>query len=153
APTCNQGLFSENFDSVNAPALPSGWSSEDLDVLVQEWVTSSTTPDTAPNDAFVNDHAFEIDARLYSPVISIPTTNARLTFRNNYSLYTQGNYAATDAGALEISINGGSFKDIIEAGGSFIAGGYNLIATTDNPIAKDRQLDSSGGFPCWSGNT
>src|SRR5207248_434239 len=79
--------------------------------------------------------------------------NARLTFRNSYSLYTVRNYAATDAGTLEISINGGSFKDILEAGGSFIAGGYSAIATTDNPIAKDRQLDSSGGFRCWSGNT
>ena len=151
--SCNQALFSENFDNVTAPVLPSGWRSEDLDVQAQQWTTSPTTSDTAPNNAFIHDPAFEIDARLYSPVISVPSTNARLTFRNNYSLYTAGNYGATDAGALEISINGGVFKDIIEAGGSFIAGGYNAIASTDNPIAKDRQLDSSGGFPCWSSNT
>ena len=152
-PTCNQALFSEDFDNVTAPVLPSGWSSQDPDVQAQQWTTSSTTSDTAPNNAFIHDPAFEIDGRLYSPVISVPSTNARLTFRNNYSLYSARNYGATDAGALEISISGGPFKDIIEAGGNFIAGGYNAIATTDNPIAKDRQLDSSGGFPCWSGNT
>src|SRR5205814_6266234 len=119
----------------------------------QQWTTSSSSPDIAPNDAFISDPAFEIDARLYSPVISVTSPNARLTFRNSYSLYTVRNYAATDAGTLEISINGGSFKDILEAGGSFIAGGYSAIATTDNPIARDRQLDSSGGFPCMSGHT
>jgi CSLREA domain-containing protein/uncharacterized repeat protein (TIGR01451 family) len=152
-PTCNQALFSESFDSVIAPSLPAGWSSQDPDVQAQQWTTSSTTSETAPNNAFVNDPAFETDARLYSPLISIPTNTARLNFRNNCSLYTKGNYDATDAGVLEISINGGPFQDVIEAGGRFIAGGYDAIATTDNPIAKDRQLDSSGGFPCWSGNT
>jgi CSLREA domain-containing protein/uncharacterized repeat protein (TIGR01451 family) len=152
-PTCNQALFSENFDNVTAPVLPSGWRSEDPDVQALQWKTSSATSDTAPNNAFINDPAFEIDARLYSPVISVPSTDARLTFRNNYSLYSARNYGATDAGALEISINGGPFTDIVEAGGNFIAGGYSAIATTDNPIAQDRQLDSSGGFPCWSGNT
>jgi CSLREA domain-containing protein/uncharacterized repeat protein (TIGR01451 family) len=152
-PTCNQTLFSENFDNVTAPLLPSGWSSEDLDVQVQQWKTSSTTSETAPNNAFIDGPAFEVDARLYSPVISIPSSNARLSFRNNCSLYTKGNYNATDAGALEISINGNSFQDIIEAGGKFIAGGYDAIGFLDNPVAKDRHLDSNGGFPCWSGNT
>jgi len=152
-PACNKALFSEQFDNVTAPALPSGWTSQDSDVPAQQWTTASTTSDIAPNNAFIDDPAFEIDAMLYSPAISIPSSNARLSFRNNCGLYRLGDYNATDAGALEISINSGPFQDIIEAGGRFIAGGYDSIATTDNPIAKDRHLDSSGGFPCWSGNT
>ena len=91
-PTCNQALFSENFDNVTAPVLSSGWRSEDPDVQAQQWTTSSTTSDTTPNNAFIHDPAIKIDGRLYSPVISVPSTNARLTFRNNYSLYSARNY-------------------------------------------------------------
>ena len=40
---------------------------------------------------------------------------------------------------LEISINGGPFLDIIAAGGSFIAGGYNsAITVTDSVLTVGR---------------
>ena len=46
---------------------------------------------------------------------------------------------------LEISIDGGAFADIIDAGGSFVTGGYgNTISdATDSPI---------GGRPAWTGD-
>ena len=45
---------------------------------------------------------------------------------------------------LEISINGGAFADIIQAGGNFISGGYThtILSGFGNPIA---------GRMAWSG--
>ncbi len=153
--TCNQAVFSEDFDNVTAPALPSGWRSEDLDVPAQQWTTSSTTPEIPPNDAFVADPAFEIDSRLYSPVITVPSSNARLTFRNNYSLYYTGRpYDNSDGGVLEISINGGAYLDIVDAGGSFMSGGYNGTTGVNNPVFNCcHDFDSNGGRAVWTGNT
>src|SRR6267154_1911193 len=39
-----------------------------------------------------------------------------------------------DGGVLEIKIGGGSYTDIVAAGGSFVSGGYNatLISTNGN---------------------
>ena len=50
-----------------------------------------------------------------------------------------------DGGVLEISIAGGQFQDIINAGGQFITGGYN---TTLNP-----STNPIGNRPAWSGAT
>src|SRR3989442_676703 len=41
-------LFSENFDGVTAPALPTGWTTSHTGDQL-DWVTSTTTPHTAPN--------------------------------------------------------------------------------------------------------
>ena len=71
------GSFSENFDGVVAPALPPGWSSA-------FWVTSTTTPDTAPNDAFVDDPATVTDKPLDSPNIAINSASGQVSFRNFY---------------------------------------------------------------------
>ena len=49
--------FSENFDGVTAPALPAGWVASNAAGVAPLWVTTTTTPDTAPNDAFVDDPA------------------------------------------------------------------------------------------------
>jgi hypothetical protein len=44
-------IFQQNFDAVVAPALPAGWTSDTSGIGVA-WTTSTTGPDTAPNDAF-----------------------------------------------------------------------------------------------------
>jgi subtilisin-like proprotein convertase family protein len=133
--------FSQNFDGVTAPALPAGWTAINAAGPAPLWETSSVTPFSAPNAAFVNDPNVVSDKRLESPIITILTGPAQLTFRNNYILETN-----FDGGVLEISIGGGAFTDIITAGGSFVSGGYNGTISTafQNPI---------GGRQAWTGNS
>src|SRR5438552_2469969 len=73
------------------------------------------------------------------------SATAQLSFRNNYSLES-----TFDGGVLEISINGGgTFSDIVTAGGSFVSGGYNATISTaySSPIAgRMAWSGSSGGF-------
>jgi photosystem II stability/assembly factor-like uncharacterized protein len=142
--------FTENFDGVSAPALPSGWTtarSATATGAAALWVTTTTTVDTAPNAAFGAGGTIPTDTNLTSPIIAIPTapvsgTNpgVRLSFRNNYNTE-----AGFDGGVLEISINGGPFVDVITAGGSWIEGGYNAaIGVTDSALT---------GRPAWTGTS
>lgn len=137
-------LLSEHFDNVTAPALPTGWSSAD-------WVTSTTDPDTAPNDAFVNAPAFVSDRRLDSVGLFVVSSSASVAFRNNYNLESSGSGEYFDGGVLEISspnINGGAFTDVTDSavGGNLLFGGYDGRISTDflNPLA---------GRYAWSGNS
>jgi hypothetical protein len=144
--------YTENFDGVTAPALPAGWTTARSSVAANTaalWVTSTTTPDTAPNSAFGNGGTVPSDSSLTSPVIAVPNApgfgvaGVRLTFRNNYN--TEPSFDGT---VLEISINGGPFTDVIAAGGTFIEGGYNdTIGVTDS-IFTGRQAwtGNSGGY-------
>jgi hypothetical protein len=136
--------FSEDFDGVVAPALPAGWTASNAAGGGALWTTSTVTPDTAPNDAFVDDPAAISDKRLDSPGIPITSTGAQLTFRNSFNL--ESTY---DGGVLEISMGGGAFADILAAGGSFLSGGYN--GTIDNrfgnPLAnRQAWTGDSGGY-------
>ena len=115
--------FSENFDEVTAPALPSGWTTSATGVETT-WVTRTNASDTSPNAAYVPDPANVGDSYLVSPVIALPGGQARLIFRNNYSLESDAN-GYYDGGVLEIKIGAGAFTDILAAGGSFVSGGYN----------------------------
>ena len=147
--------FSENFDGVTAPALPAGWVAANAVGVAPLWVTSTTTPDTAPNDAFIDDPATVSDKRLDTPNISITSAAAQVSFRNNYALEPIGGGANFfDGGVLEVSspnIAGGAFTDITNAavGGSFVTGGYNGTISTafSNPIGgRMAWSQSSGGY-------
>lgn len=131
---------SENFDGVVAPALPPGWSSTATGVGVP-WVTSTTTPNSAPNDAFAPDPSNIGDSMLISNSFNVPAGGAQVSFKNNY--ITESGF---DGMVLEISIAGGAYNDIITAGGSFASGGYNatISASFGNPIA---------GRMAWSGTS
>src|SRR5207249_10944989 len=114
------------------------------------WVTSTTSPDTAPNDAFVNDPSTISDKLLDTPSIAIPLAPAQVSFRNNYNLES-----TFDGGVLEISINGGAFADITSGGGSFVTGGYNDTISTafQSPIAgRSAWSGSSGGYVSTKAN-
>jgi hypothetical protein len=135
-------MLSEGFDGVSAPALPAGWTATVASGLsTNNWRTVTTSPDTAPNTAFVPDIGSVHDVRLDSPVFAVGLTGAQLSFRNNYATE-----AGFDGGVLEISINGGPFTDILAAGGSFVSGGYNRTLSTgfSNPLP---------GRQAWSGNS
>ena len=122
--------------------MPAGWTTTS-EAGTDAWATVSTTPDTAPNAAFINDPATVSLTSLVSPGIAVPATPAPvvLTFRHAYAL--ESGY---DGGVLEVKIGAGSFQDILAAGGSFVAGGYNqtLSAAYSNPL---------GGRQAWSGNS
>jgi len=83
---------------------------------------------------------------LVSPNIAVPATTApiALTFRHSYAL--ESGY---DGAVLEVKIGAGAFQDVLAAGGSFVAGGYNLTlsAAYSNPLGgRQAWSGSSGGF-------
>jgi hypothetical protein len=136
----------ENFDGVTAPALPTGWTATTaIDCANSNpWATVSTTSDTPPNSAFVNDPNCISDERLDSKVFPIVSASAQLSFRRNNNLET-----GFDGMVLEISIGGGPFQDILAAGGTFGTGGYNgtISVNFGSPIAgRQAWTGNSGGF-------
>jgi hypothetical protein len=136
--------FTQNFDSVTAPALPSGWTATVASGSAAAWVTSTASKDTSPNSVFAVDATAVSDNRLESPSISITTGSAQLSFRHSYSMED-----GFDGGVLEVSIAGGVFTDILGAGGSFVTGGYGATISSNygNPLAgRQAWTGSSGGF-------
>ena len=134
--------LSENFDGVTAPALPANWSSVQVSGTTINWVTSTTTPSSAPNAAFANDPATVNSSALVSPSVLIQGTDAQLSFKNFYN--TESTY---DGMVLEYTTNGGTtWTDVITGGGSFVSSGYNatISANFSSPIA---------GRMAWSGNS
>jgi hypothetical protein len=141
--------LTENFDGVTAPALPAGWTSVQTSGTGISWVTSTTTPFSAPNDAFANDPTTVNAAALVSPAVTITGADAQISFKNNYNTEASGSSATLgyDGMVLEYSTNGGStWTDVITGGGSFASGGYNRTISTgfSSPIS---------GRAAWSGNS
>ncbi len=101
ATPCGTIILSENFDGVIPPALPPGWVAANADGPPPLWVTSSTDPDTAPNDAFVDDPDEVSDKRLETEIF-VPSALVQLRFRNSFNLEASGG-TFWDGGVLEIS--------------------------------------------------
>jgi hypothetical protein len=142
-------LFSENFDGVAAPALPSGWiATRPLGATPALWASGLQSV-SVPNSAFTFGSSATSDNRLDSPVIPVGAGDfVELSFSNKYNF--ESGY---DGGVLEISIGGAAFTDILEAGGSFLDGGYSrtLALASGNPLAGRRawsgtRSDASPGF-------
>jgi hypothetical protein len=133
--------LNQNFDGVTAPALPSGWTMNQTSGTGITWVTSATTPNSAPNTAFTNDPATVNAAAIESPVFPVSVPNASLTFQKAFT--TESTF---DGAVLEIKIGSGAWTDIVGAGGAFVSGGYNATISTSfmSPIA---------GRMAWSGTS
>lgn len=134
--------LSENFDQVAAPGLPDGWTA----AAIQggpNFVTSTNFADSLLNSAFAREPlTIGGGTDLTSPATLISAEAAKVMFRHRYDTE-----AGWDGGVLEIKIGDDLFKDILEAGGEFVAGGYNsdLGANgANNPLA---------GRKAWSGNS
>ena len=136
--------------SMRSSSLPAGWVATNDQGPPPLWAISTTSSDTAPNNAFVSDTAVISDKRLDSRAIAISSAAAQISFRNNYDFeFSDGTY--WDGGVLEASINGGPFVDITHpsVGGSFVSGAYNgtIDSTADNPISSQPAwASSSGGY-------
>jgi len=140
--------FQENFDGVAPPALPAGWTATAASNGVV-WQTNGFVSDTAPNSVGVAVPAAVADQSLYSPPIVLSNTSGTitLTFRHKFA-FDKSNNGANDGGRLEISISGvrqGAFQDIIDAGGTFVTGGYtDPISSTTNPLYGEAAMLWSG---------
>ena len=136
--------LSEDFDGVTAPALPTGWVATRPVGTVALWATTTSDAYTSPNAAYTDDPDESSDNRLTSESVTIETAGAQLAFRHQYG-FDDG----YDGGRLEISIDGGSFEDILDAGGSFVSGAYTTTLPTgySNPLEGEQVWSgSSGGF-------
>jgi hypothetical protein len=143
------GPCEENFDG--QAALPPGWTATIADGPPPPWAISTTSSDSAPNNAFVSDTAVISDKRLDSRPIAISSAAAVISFRNNYDFeFSMGTF--WDGGVLEVSINGGAFVDVTHptvSDGTFVSGGYNgtIDSTADNPLSSQPAWAStSGGY-------
>jgi hypothetical protein len=141
---CGPGIgFRENFDDVPLPVIPSGWTATLITGPegARAWRTIGLVFDTEPNSVFTADAPDIRDSVLDSPGIPIVSPTARLRFRNRYDLEREN-----DGGVLEIKIGGGSFVDILEAGGGFVEGAY------DGTISENFGSPISGR-QAWTGLT
>ena len=103
--------------------------------------------DTLPNAVHIDDPAVVSDKRLDS--VHFYAALPRVTFRQNFKLDASevDPKLGFDGGVLEISTDGGNtFQDILDAGGTFLMGGYNRTISPDrgSPLA---------GRQAWSGNS
>jgi hypothetical protein len=117
------------------------------------WVTSTTTPDSPPNDAFIPDQDGISDKVLDRLNVTINSASAMLTFRNNYKTEMSGGVFC-DGGALEIStpsISGGDFLDFTDShvGASCLSGYYTteMCGDASSPITgRGEWSGDSGGY-------
>jgi hypothetical protein len=132
----------EKFDTLTAPALPAGWITAITGSGVA-WVTSTTTPDTAPNALFVTDPTTTSSSEVTTTNIPVMAASAKLEFRLSYTTES-----LWDGAVLEMSIGAGAFQDILAAGGSFSSGGYNqTLNASANPLGgRQGWTGSSGGY-------
>lgn len=137
--------FSQNFDSVTTPGLPSGWVSASVAGGIN-WTTVTTNSDTAPNSVFAPDFSASTgsEADLTSPPIAINSAAATVSFRHRFSTET-----GWDGGVLDISIGGGPFTDIIAAGGAFISNGYTAGLGQGGSVG----FNPLQGRQSWTGNS
>jgi Fungalysin metallopeptidase (M36)/Bacterial Ig-like domain (group 3) len=135
----------ESFDGVTAPALPAGWTTS-ISGAATPFVTSTTASDTAPNAVSTTLAATTGTAQLLSPTIAIPATGKnQLSFRHSFNSEFEW-----DGAIVAISINGGSFFDILDAGGSFETGGYTFGLTSAADGNTNTTLRSRAA---WTGNS
>ena len=141
----------ENFDGVTAPALPAHWvASNPMAGDGVMFTTTTTTPNSAPNAAFVPDQDGISDKVLDRMSVMITSSSPVLTFRNMFnSEMSDGVF--WDGGVLEVSvpnISNGDFLDVTDShiGGTITAGPYTgeISGDAENPLA---------GRMAWSGNS
>jgi hypothetical protein len=140
--------LSENFDSVTAPALPSGWTTSATGAQ-QSWKTAMTRFQTAPNSAFSPAPNQVGVNEFVSPVFPISSPNAELQFRNWYELETTFlRNKLYDGSVLEIKIGAADWQDIEAAGGVFQSGGYDgvLDSCCQNPLSGKRAWSGRSGI-------
>jgi hypothetical protein len=142
-------IFAESFDSVEAPSLPTGWTTS-FEGIAAEWISSTARSQSPVNAAFSAAPRTVGVNELVSPAIPISTNDAELRFKNWYELETTFlRNRVYDGGVLEIKIADGDWQDILDAGGSFVSGGYNdgvIDGCCSNPLSGRRAWSGKSGI-------
>ena len=130
-PSSPDTVLVEDFDEVTPPALPSGWAADNSAGQNPKWVTSTTEPFTPPNAAYLSVGP-NADEWLDSAPIPIVSASAQVSFQHDYYFSIDPGAHPDDpddiptaAGHVEISIAGGAFQNVTDAGATFVEGGYN----------------------------
>jgi len=136
-------LYIQSFDGSTPSGVAPGWTTSATGAQ-KVWSRRSSAYDTPPYSAFSPDPAGVGVNALVSPQMTLPAGSSQLIFRNKYNLEAGDNGTGYDGGVLEIKIGAGAFTDILDAGGTFVTGGYNSTISSyeGNPLA---------GRQAWSG--
>ena len=139
--------LAENFDGLPAPRLPRDWTTSRIDGQ-SVWKTSRKRSQSPPNSAFSPDPNQKGVNELVSPVFSVSTADAEISFRNWYDLETTFlRNRLYDGSVLEIKIGAADWQDIEAAGGAFLQGGYDgtIDSCCQNPLAGRRGWSGKSG--------
>jgi hypothetical protein len=143
-------LLAESFDGVVAPALPAGWSfiNQCGSCSPSPWVTSVTTPASAPNAAFVPDAGFLSFSRLQGPVLAVPggTTHLVVTYDQQYDLEQLDARIAFDGGSFNYLVDGSASSHFATADALSFEPRYRHWV---NRASGNTRGDRSG----WSGSS
>jgi len=132
----------QNFDGVTAPAIPDDWTAfapNPSTGSTAPWQTT-TASSTAPNSIFAPAPSKVYLAQIESPSFAINAAAAKLKFKINYN--TESGWDGT---TLDIKIGAGEYKDIVEAGGTFVSGGYSASLGSGN--------FPNSGRSAWTGDS
>ena len=122
-------VLNEPFAGPAGP-LPDGWTTS-FTGESELWQKALIEPTQQDFAAFSPESVHSGVNELVTPPIAVTGANGILNFRNKYDLEsTFLRNLLYDGTVLEIKIGGGAFQDILAAGGTFAAGGY------DGPIAS-----------------
>lgn len=133
---CSSAHSNSAIAPVDACADLSDWQSSSSPSELLAWQNPRID---VPGSIHVDDRGSrKFDVSLTSPSIRVSAAGLELRVTQQMQLSW-----ANSAGVLEISIDNGEWTDIIEAGGHFEEGGYNLRAYSGNPI---------GMRPAWAGS-
>lgn len=109
-------LLSETFDAVSTPALPSGWSADNLcgTCVANPWHTTSTTPASPPNAAQCSGETGlnSTFGRLDGPPVAVPagSTLLEIAFDIQYDLDAVSSRVANDAATFNYLLDGGQTR-------------------------------------------
>lgn len=134
-------LFLEQDFDVSG-SLPTGWSSSDQ-AGGTGWSIVTSASESGSRSAFAVNESRAGGSSLRSEVVSFGDSPGSLGFFHRYS--TEAGY---DGGVLEIKIGSSDWQDIVDAGGTFLQGGYTTAMNGFRSPLDGRMgwSGDSGGF-------
>jgi hypothetical protein len=126
--------LNENFDTVNVPLLPSGWTQTQVFGNQANWVTNRGFTSSVPTRLFINEPAANVLTAIETPSFFVRRPDTTLSFTKVYGI------SEFNGVVLDIKIGNGNWQDIITAGGTFITGEYisQLLLQYQNPLGTRR---------------
>jgi hypothetical protein len=94
---------------------------------------------------YVPDNASTSDVTLTSPVIPADFGPLSVSFLSYFSFESYAAGISWDGGVIEISVNGGPWQDVVDAGGAFVQGDYNALVLSFDPTGNRSGFGNSNG--------